>query len=194
MPEKIQCGKLCRPLRATKIRQDPEGCLPGDWISFQPAIVASRLDLIDCDIAPSAKIPVEREAPWHYPPSPKHVATRVMGFVRRVANPCEATPDARPHSRCQYASQDVPSQRRVDAADARGAASGERPGRAPLHISRVGMLTCCDDARRVWMMHEKLRAKRFMRRAAAPELRRPGRHTHTHTFCVHTRCSGLLHP
>ena len=28
----------------------------GDWYSFQIAIVASRLDLINCDIAPSAKI------------------------------------------------------------------------------------------------------------------------------------------
>jgi len=35
----------------------PEGNSLGDGKSFQPAIVAARLDLITCDIAPSAKIP-----------------------------------------------------------------------------------------------------------------------------------------
>jgi hypothetical protein len=40
----------------SEIRYQAEPRYRGIGFSFQPAIVASRLDLINCDIAPSAKI------------------------------------------------------------------------------------------------------------------------------------------
>lgn len=38
------------------LQKVPEDTTDGEGISFQPAIVAPRLDLIGCDIAPSAKM------------------------------------------------------------------------------------------------------------------------------------------
>ena len=60
----------------------------GDWISFQPAIVVSRLDLMNYDTAPSAGIRVEREGKGR---------NRLRGSNRLRA--CEVLGYAAPHQR-----------------------------------------------------------------------------------------------
>ncbi len=84
--------------------QRAETTMTGIGFSFQPAIVASRLDLINCDIAPSAKIPLHGYPDKYWGTNGARPCSPVMGANGcRVLCPYEAVasnPDnRREHSR-----------------------------------------------------------------------------------------------